>query len=400
MPSNNLYGFPQPLTQVFPPPILAQRAPLTSDFQYPIGQIWVNEAGDDAYILVDVTSNSATWQIMAATPGEIATITASSGGALSPLAGNINILGTANQVTTAGAGSTVTLTLPAAITAPGSLTTTTTLASGTGITSTLGNIVASAGNITATLGSMSAGTTVTAGTGLIATTGGVTATAGNILASDGDILTTRSDAGADVTIEATNSDNTNGASRAGVEIATGGASSGDPYLSFQISGVGASTMTMGLDNSASDLFVISNSTAIGTSNAFTLSQAGALTATTSITATLGNITATNGNLVLTAEGNKMIRTSVATTTAAGANSIGSVTLVGGTATVATTAVTTNSLIQIWRQSVGSTGAAALGMLSVGTITNGTSFVINAWQAADATALQASDVSVIGWEIIN
>jgi hypothetical protein len=115
---------------------------------------------------------------------------------------------------------------------------------------------------------------------------------------------------------------------------------------------------------------------------------------------LGAITATNGNLVLTAAGNKMIRSSVGTTTAAGANSIGSVVLVGGTATVATTSVTTNSLIQIWRQSVGATGAAALGMLSVGTITNGTSFVINSLQSADATALQASDVSIIGWEIIN
>lgn len=391
MPSNNLYGFPQPLTQVFPSPILAQRAPLTTDFQYQIGQVWVNEVGNDAYILVDVTANSATWQIMAVTPGEVATITASSGGALSPTAGNINILGTANQITTAGAGSTVTLTLPAAITAPGSLTTTTTLASGTTL---------AAGTSMSSGTSIMAGTTVTAGTGLIATTGGVTATAGDILASDGDIITTRSDAGADVTIEATNSDNTNGASRAGVEIATGGASSGDPFLSFQISGVGASTMTIGLDNSASDIFVISNSTAIGTSNALTLSQAGALTATTSITATLGAITATNGNLVLTAAGNKMIRSSVGSTSAAGANSIGSVTLVGGTVTVSTTAVTTNSLIQIWRQSVGATGAAALGNLSVGTIVNGTSFVINAWQAADATALQASDVSVIGWEIIN
>ena len=127
---------------------------------------------------------------------------------------------------------------------------------------------------------------------------------------------------------------------------------------------------------------------------------GSLTASTSLTATLGAITATNGNLVLVAAGNKMLRTSVGTTTAAGANSIGSVVLTGGSATVSTTSVTTNSLIQIWRQTVGATGAAALGELSVGTITNGTSFVINAWQPANATALQASDVSVIGWEIIN
>lgn len=131
-----------------------------------------------------------------------------------------------------------------------------------------------------------------------------------------------------------------------------------------------------------------------------MSAGTSITAGTTLTATLGNITATNGNLVLTAAGNKMVRTSVATNATAGANSIGSATLVGGTVTIATTAVTASSLIQLWRQSIGSTGAAALGMLTVGTITAGTSFVINAVQAADATALQASDVSVIGWEIIN
>jgi hypothetical protein len=127
---------------------------------------------------------------------------------------------------------------------------------------------------------------------------------------------------------------------------------------------------------------------------------GSITATTSLTASLGNITATNGNLVLGAPGNKIIRSSVATTSAAGANSMGRVTLVGGTVTVSTTSVTTNSLIKIWRQSVGATGAAALGELSVGTIVNGSSFVIRALQVANASALQASDVSVIGWEIIN
>jgi hypothetical protein len=132
----------------------------------------------------------------------------------------------------------------------------------------------------------------------------------------------------------------------------------------------------------------------------TLHAGTSFSAGTTITATLGAITATNGNLVLTAAGNKMIRTSVATTTAAGANSIGSVTLVGGTATVNTTSVTASSLIQIWRQSIGATGAAALGMLSVGTITGGASFVINALEPADATTPQATDVSVIGWEIIN
>ena len=146
-------------------------------------------------------------------------------------------------------------------------------------------------------------------------------------------------------------------------------------------------------------FAGAGSTLTGSLSA-TLVAPGSVTATTSITATLGNVTLTNGNLVLVAAGNKINRTSVATTTAAGANAAGTVTLVGGTAIVATTAVTTNSLIRISRMSVGATGEAALGQLSVGTIVNGTSFVINAWQAADATALQASDVSSIYWEITN
>ncbi len=379
------------------------RAPTANDFKYPIGSLWVDTTTATSYQLV---ANPGDWTILGSSSvGAIDSLTGDTGGAILGVAGNINVLGTANQITTTGTAGTITASLPAAITAPGSLTTTTTLTGGTGITATTGNIVASTGNITSTLGSVAAATTVTAGTSMAATTTitagtGLTVTTGGILVSGGDIINSHSDAGTDVTIEVTNSDNTNGASRSGVEIATGGASSGDPYLSFQISGVGASTMTMGLDNSASDLFVISNSGAIGTSNALTLSQAGALTATTSITATLGDITATNGNIVKGTAGNKDIYTSVASTTTAGANSAGTVTLAGGTATISTSAVTASSLIRISRQGIGATGAAALGFLTIGTITASTSFVINSVQAADATALQASDVSVVFWEIVN
>ena len=130
------------------------------------------------------------------------------------------------------------------------------------------------------------------------------------------------------------------------------------------------------------------------------SVTGSLTATTTLTATLGAITATNGNLVLGTAGNKIVSTSVASTTTAGANSFGKVTLVAGTAIVSTTAVTASSIIFLTRQGVGSTGAAALGNLSIGTITAGTSFVINAWSATDATALATTDVSSIGWMIVN
>lgn len=127
---------------------------------------------------------------------------------------------------------------------------------------------------------------------------------------------------------------------------------------------------------------------------------GSIAATTSITATLGAITATNGNFVKGTAGNKDIYSSVAASAAAGANSAGTAVLVGGTVTIATTSVTALSLIRIYRQSIGATAAAALGILTIGTITAATSFVVNSVSAADATALQATDVSIVFWEIVN
>lgn len=125
----------------------------------------------------------------------------------------------------------------------------------------------------------------------------------------------------------------------------------------------------------------------------------AIGGTTPAAGTFTTLTA-NGNIVKNVAGNKDVYTSVATTTAAGANSAGTVTLVGGTATISTTSVTAASKIRISRQGIGATGAAALGLLSIGTITAGASFIINAVQPASATALQATDVSVIFWEIVN
>jgi hypothetical protein len=63
------------------------------------------------------------------------------------------------------------------------------------------------------------------------------------------------------------------------------------------------------------------------------------------------------------------------------------TLVGGTLTISTTAVLTGDRIELSRQA---SGAGALGHLSVGTITNATSFVIN--------SSAVTDVSDVFWEI--
>jgi hypothetical protein len=247
-------------------PHIDVRAPTTTDILYPIGKRWIDTVGNAQYILTSQSAvanvTSALWVASGGGTIELSTLTGDSGTA-TPSGGNIKIAGTANQITTAASGSTVTLSLPAAITTPGSLTTTTTLASGTTVV---------------------AGTTVTGGTGVIATT--------------------------------------------------------------------------------------------------------------------GNVTATNGNLVLGTAGNKIVSTSVASTTTAGANSFGTVTLGSGTATIATTAVTASSIIMLTRQSPGSTGANPLGMLSVGTITASTSFVINALTTANSTTNVTTDVSVIGWMIIN
>lgn len=89
-----------------------------------------------------------------------------------------------------------------------------------------------------------------------------------------------------------------------------------------------------------------------------------------------------GNLALLVAGNKL---KIAT----GSNaSLGTATLVAGTVTVSTTAVTSSSKIFLTHGVAGGT----VGVISVGTITNGTSFVIN--------SSSASDTSDINWLIIN
>jgi hypothetical protein len=77
--------------------------------------------------------------------------------------------------------------------------------------------------------------------------------------------------------------------------------------------------------------------------------------------------------------------------------MGTATLVDGTVTVSTTAVTANSRIFLTRQS--SNGSTVFGLLSVGTVTAGTSFTITARASTDATILESGDDSVIAWMIV-
>lgn len=157
-------------------------APPSAFTEDKIGTLAVDNAAGTIYGLASKSGGVNTWAVLGGGTGAVATLTGGSGGAVSPSGGNISILGTANQITStgSGAGHSITFSLPAAITAPGSLTTTTSLVStttmtaGTGLTVTTGNAVVSAGNISATAGSVNAGTSMTA------TLGDITASNGNL----------------------------------------------------------------------------------------------------------------------------------------------------------------------------------------------------------------------------
>lgn len=330
-------------------PVVQKRAPSTQDILYRIGQLWVDSVGKSSYQLITLSSSNgltiATWNLLATNTGPLNTLQGSTGGVIAPIAGNLTIAAGTGMLSTVGTAGTITLNVNFA--APPAL---------------------------------GSGTPAAVSATTLAATSGISVTGG-------DIINSHSNAGTDVTIEVTNSDNTNGASRSGLEIATGGASSGDPYLSFEISGVAASTMTMGLDNSASDLFVISNNSLLGTSNALTLSQAGALTATTTLTATLGNITATNGNLSLATDGNKLLIAATSSATC----SAGTFALSGAATTViSNSAITASSLILLTTQALGTVVVAST--LAVTSKIAATSFTV--------TPSQATDTSTVAYIIIN
>jgi len=99
--------------------------------------------------------------------------------------------------------------------------------------------------------------------------------AGDITATSGDILATRSQAAGTVKTGATNTDNTNVASHALCQIISGGTSGGDPFQTFTITG--STSWSQGIDNSASDAYVIAASTALGTTDTLTISTAGVVT---------------------------------------------------------------------------------------------------------------------------
>lgn len=91
----------------------------------------------------------------------------------------------------------------------------------------------------------------------------MTQTAVNNSFTGGTLSVERNTAGSTTKASLIHSDNTNTGSKAIIKIETGGASGGDPFISLTN---GVSNYSYGLDNSDSDKFIISESTALGTTN--------------------------------------------------------------------------------------------------------------------------------------
>ena len=238
---NQTYGLPQPLQNAALQPINAKRAPTALDTGYSIGQTWIWPLNGD-WILNDVSGGVATWTAIGATPGAVYTVNG-----LSPVAGDILIAGTAQQIAVANAGHTVTLSIPAVASNATSFT------SGSFITST-------------------AATATTLSSNTLSATGSNASININLTPKGtGSVIQSRALVGNDVIIEANNTDNTNGVSGAVLAAVVGGAAGGDPKTEYVVPG--GSSFATGVDNSA-NLFTISNGTALGTTNVMTSTPAG------------------------------------------------------------------------------------------------------------------------------
>jgi hypothetical protein len=114
---------------------------------------------------------------------------------------------------------------------------------------------------------------------------------------------------------------------------------------------------------------------------------GTVTSATGFTATTGNITATNGNLVMSHVGNKLVIPASSSATC----SAGQFTLAGAATTiVSNSAVTASSLILLTTQVLGTVSAAST--LAVTAQSAGVSFTV--------TPSQSTDTSVVNYLIIN
>lgn len=112
------YGLPQPLSVQNPTPIIAKRDPNSQDTGFPLGQTWVNKIGNSIWSLSSVAGGGANWVGLGGGAAGVDTINGQM-----PVAGNFNMVGTANQITVTPAAGSDTFSFPADISVASSITT-------------------------------------------------------------------------------------------------------------------------------------------------------------------------------------------------------------------------------------------------------------------------------------
>lgn len=129
--------------------IVDRRDPLTSDFNnFYLGTWWLNSSTSSLFYLAAVADGLATWINISSSSGAVQTLTADTGGPVSPTAGNINVVGDGTTIDIVGNPGTSTLTISAI-----NLTPTETLTGNSGgpVSPTAGNInIVGAGPLTVT----------------------------------------------------------------------------------------------------------------------------------------------------------------------------------------------------------------------------------------------------------
>lgn len=314
------------------------RAPLTTDYHYPIGTIWIDTLGQESYELVGKPSNVANWVHIGGTPGQIESLTGNDAVAVMPdpatqnvfVVGNnvqgINITGNALTYTMtvagidatnaqkgvvelatdaeaiAGALNTVVIT-PASLAAK--------LGAQTQFGVAVGNTTAGAVAWTAagTNGQTLIGNTGAnpsfAGIGTLSglnlhgvviaqNAGAFTATAAGTTGqlfhgvtgadpifentSNGNfsfIATAAADIGATRTLTISHADNTNAASSSQLLVSVGGAAGGNPYETFTVTG--GQSFASGIVNGATPVFQLTSQATLGANVVMQSSTAGEVT---------------------------------------------------------------------------------------------------------------------------
>lgn len=311
------YGLSQALLNVPVLPVVALVAPPTSIQGYPLGQIWINKATSAAYILTSTAANVATWvNIAVASGASFTTVTSTGQFTLDTTTAAANTLGNTNGATSVtisvGTGGFTVDGVPSSAYAVGASTTTGTLVLGG---------TAQTGAIT--LGSSSGTNIVNVGTGAGATTvniaSGVTNAKSIFIGTGAAMANNIALGGTGANVIIIGDVQTGGAISLGAAMTTGtlnlgsiaagtgaiviGGGTGNQTISIAAAGTGTKTIAIGANGSQNNVGI--GSTTAGSTIALRTPAGTPVTSAAGYTATAGNITATNGDVVLSTATNKI-----------------------------------------------------------------------------------------------